>query len=64
MNGQMTLDEYKKRALDYLIPKSENITMTERVQNLATRIEEESEEFSKDSWLPEVMVQAMASGLV
>ena len=57
---QMSLEDFKKKAEDYLLKANNNTIASPYL----TRIKEESEVFWKDSWDPEVMVQAMTSGLV
>ena len=54
-----TLEGYKKRALNYL----KNIYSCYDSHYLS-RVEKESEFHWKDEWKPEVMVQAMTSGLI
>lgn len=54
-----TLEGYKKRALNYL----KNIYSCYDSHYLS-RVEKESEFHWKDEWEPEVMVQAMTSGLI
>lgn len=63
MNQQMTLEEYKKRVIDLLTPKSQNTIKTDVVKSLEIMKNETWEEYMKD-FSPEIVAQGFISGLI
>lgn len=63
MNQQMTLEEYKKKVISLLTPKSKNTIKTDMVKSLETLSDESWEEYMKD-FSPETAAQGFISGLI
>ena len=63
MNQQMSLEEYKKKVINLLTPKSKNTIKTDMVKSLETLSDESWEEYMRD-FSPEIAAQGLIAGLI